>query len=697
MLTKQQSSKVLDKTPHSPGVYQMIDEKGEVIYIGKAKDLRKRLSQYFKDGYEHSSRTQKLLEKMSDLKYIATDSELEATILEQTQIKELKPKYNVVMKDDKNFVYIKITKEDFPRVQIVRSIEKDNAKYYGPKTAAHKVKETFKILKKIFPFRHCSLDMQLLTSGKVEVTRKTIKYPCLDYYIKRCIAPCISKCSKEQYADIIRNVEKFFDGKADEILKQLNDEMTTQAQNKQFEKAAKTRDKIKKIHEILERQKVSGTEGKSQDIINYFIIHDHAYFNLFQVRDGKLINQENFILTAKEVGEESENIEVLEAFINQYYQIATDIPKEILLPHEVPIEKDLVSAKIIVPQKGDSNKLLQMSLNNAKLFADRNKISWQKESIETKQAAEELQKILKMENLIKRIECYDISHLAGTDTVGSMVVFENGAPKNKDYRKFNIRTVQNKPDDYKSMEEVLYRRLIKIADKITHSKFQFKKATKKDLAKLEKIEDKKEFYVLMDGKEVIGQIGKIEHSKKVAELTGLQINEKYRGQKLGYKLINGIIEKVKSKRVYIICKPELKDYYQCLGFEEIDKLPDEILQHQKECQKSCGEKPVKLVYDKLKHKKDESFEKIPDLIVIDGGKGQLSAADTVLKKLNIQIPHIALAKRMEEIYTIGSQIPIILERNSEALKLLQRARDEAHRFAISHNKQLRSKRIRPQN
>lgn len=674
----------------------MIDEKGETIYIGKAKNLKKRLTQYFQKDYEHSSRTKKMLEKAQDIKYIATDSELEATILEQTQIKKFKPKYNVIMKDDKNFVYIKITKEDFPRVQIVRNIEKDGAKYYGPKTAAHKVQETFKILKKIFPFRHCSIDMRQLKPGKVEVTRKTIKYPCLDYYIKRCIAPCISKCTIEEYAEIIKNVEKFFEGKADEILCQLNKEMISQAQNKQFEKAAKTRDKTLKIQGMLEKQKVSGTEGKSQDIINYFIIHEHAYFNLFQVRDGKLINQENFILTAKEVVE-PENIEVLEAFVSQYYQIATSIPNEILLPHAVSIEKDLVPAKIIIPQKGDNNKLLQMSLNNAKLFADRNKISWQKESIETKKAAKELQKILKIERPIKRIECYDISHLGGTDTVGSMVVFENGAPKNKDYRKFSLRTVQNKPDDYKSIEEVLYRRLIKIADKLGHLSYKFKKASKKDLLTLKIEPGEKEFYILLNSKEIIGQIAKKEHSAKVMEITDLSIEEKYRGEKLGHKLINSIIEKAKAKRVYLICKPELKDYYQYLGFEEIATIPEELKAHVQECASSCNKNPVKLVYDKLKHKKDDSFEKIPDLLIIDGGKGQLNAATEVLKKLKIEIPHIALAKKMEEIYIPNSAHPITLQRNNEALKLLQRARDEAHRFAISYNQNLRKKRIRPRN
>ncbi len=232
---------ILSSLPKNPGIYKMIDKEGKIIYIGKAKNLSNRVKQYFQKSKNFSVKTQKLIENIADIKFIEVDSDLEAMILETNLIKQFKPKYNILMKDDKNYVYIKITKEDFPRIQIVRKIEKDNATYIGPKTAAHKVKETFKILKKIFPFRHCSLNIKSLGGERVEISNKTIKYPCLDYYIKRCIAPCIGKCTKEKYQEIIKNIENFLKGRADDILHSLNNEMQKYALRREFEKAVKIR------------------------------------------------------------------------------------------------------------------------------------------------------------------------------------------------------------------------------------------------------------------------------------------------------------------------------------------------------------------------------------------------------------------------------------------------------------------------
>ncbi|MDA1060914.1 MAG: excinuclease ABC subunit UvrC [bacterium] len=525
--------KIIGHLTKSPGIYKMLDKEGKVIYIGKANNIQKRVKQYFKKGYSHSSRTQKLVEKIADIKAISTDTELEAIILETNLIKQFQPKYNILMKDDKNYVYIKITQEDFPRIQIVRKIEKDGAKYIGPKTAAHKVKETFKVIKKLFPFRHCGLDIEMIQEnpeGKddnVKVTNKVLKYPCIDYYIKRCIGPCIGKCSVNKYREIVNNAEKFLEGKADNVLKSLYEEMKQLAKDQKFEKAAKLRDKIKKVEDILERQKVSDPNQEDKDIINYCITHNKAFFNLFQIRDGKLIGQENFILNAQEI-EESESKEALEAFIKQYYLIATDIPKEILISHELENKKETEKfiseqrqgkAKIIIPKIGDKNKLLEMSLNNARIFADRNKASWQEESEFTKKAVEELQKLLKIPEPLKRIECYDISHLSGTDTVGSMIVFEKGVPKNKFYRKFKIRTVRAKPDDYKSMEEVLKRRFLKIAQAIAHKDFSFKKARIKDFEfiksknKIDPDKTDRTLYILEKDKEIKGFIEYKEFSK----------------------------------------------------------------------------------------------------------------------------------------------------------------------------------------
>ena len=715
--------KILKKLPVSPGIYKMLDKNDKIIYIGKAKDLSKRVRQYFQKNYQHSTRTKKLVEKITNIEWIAVDSELEAIMLETNLIKEFLPKYNVIMKDDKNYVYIKITNEEFPQIQIVRKILKDGAKYIGPKSAAGKVKETFKVIKKVFPFRHCNLDIEFLEKGKekhkVKVTKKTIKYPCLDYHIKRCIAPCIGKCTPEEYKNIIKNVENFLNGKADDILKNLNKEMQGYAKNRNFEKAAKMRDKIQKIQNILEKQKVSDPNQEDKDIINYVITHERAYFNLFQIRDGKLLGQENFILSAKD-REHTEDPEVLEAFIKQYYKIATDIPKEILISHKIENSKEIKewlkneakkTVKLVVPQKGTKNKLLEMSLKNARIYADRNKPSWQEESKLTKAATENLQKILKLKNPLKRIECYDISHLSGTDTVGSMVVFEKGVPKNAMYRKFRLRTVQNKPDDYKSMEEILTRRFTKIAKDVHQKNYTFKKAIKKYDAEIKKESKKikvdkpkdsyKDFYMLEKlspkGKKSLAGFGKItEVTPKISFIQSLTILKKEQGKHLGHKILKGLIAKAKSKRVYLICFEKLRDYYLTLGFEEIKKVPKELEKHYKKCKKgSCKtNKPIALAFDKNKHKPDESFTKIPDLVIIDGGKGQLSAATKIFKDLNLKIPYLSLAKKLEQIHLPNKKLPIQLERTSNALKLLQRARDEAHRFAISYNKQLRSKKYK---
>ncbi len=696
---------ILEKAPKAPGVYKMISEEGIVIYIGKAKDLKKRLQQYFQKNYEHSTRTKKLLEKMTNIEFTAVDSELEAMILEHNLIKQLQPKYNVIMKDDKSYVYIKITKEDFPRIQIVRQIEKDNAKYIGPKTAAHKVKETLNVLKKIFPFRHCGLDIEFIKESEVKVTKKVIKYPCLDYFIKRCVAPCIGKCTPEEYQEIIKNVEKFLEGKADDVLKELREKMQNFAKNHEFEKAAKMRDKIQKVEDILEKQKVSDPNQEDKDVINYCITQDRAYFNLFQIRDGKLIGQENFILSSEELEENQQSPEVLEAFMEQYYLMATDIPKEILIPHNIEHQEEmekLISkerkVRVIVPQIGAKNRLLEMSSNNARIYADRNKPNWKKESELTAKAAEELQQLLNIPEKLKRIECYDISHLSGTETVGSMIVFENGIPKNTMYRKFKLKTVQDKPDDFKSLGEVLTRRFSKIALEIMHKDYKFRKATKKDQEFIEKNtqnkpeENNRTFYILEKDKKQKGIIATKEYSNKVAELENLFVENSERGQKLGYSLIKNAIKKLKTKRIYIICKAELKDYYLLAGFEEIKQTPEELIEKFNKYSKK--QKGICLVYDKMKHQIDESFSQIPNLVIIDGGKGQLTAATKVFEKFHLSIPYISLAKQLEEVFTTSQKEAIILSRSNEALKLLQRARDEAHRFAITYNRELRAKKIR---
>lgn len=670
--------KTISTFPSTPGVYKMIDKEGRVIYVGKAKNLTKRVKQYFQKNYNHSTRTRKMVEQINNIQVIETDTELEATILESTLIKQLMPKYNVIMKDDKNFVYIRITEEDFPRIQIVRKIEKDGSKYIGPKTAAHKVKDTLKLLKKLFPYRHCGLGIEFVKEGRekhdVKVTNKVIKYPCLDYHIKRCQGPCIGKCTQKEYKQNIESISKFLEGKGSESIKILKNQMQTMAQNREFEKAARLRDKIAKVESILEKQKVSSVDQKNIDIINYCTAQGAAYINLFQIRDGKLIGQENFTLRSEDL--EEKDPEILKAFVKQYFEIAADKTKEILLPHEISDQKEIeeeYSIKITVPQIGAKIRLLEMSLKNAVIYAEKAKPTWKVESEDTKKAAEELKQVLGLEEFPKRIECYDISHLSGTDTVGSMIVFKNGAPDKKMYRKFKIKTVDNKPDDYKSMEEVLTRRLSKIGDMLNQ----------KDL-KIKKTIDKEE-YILSENKKKIASISYSEKDEKTYYILPPKIEKTTQGEVIENIVIKKTLEKLKPKRIYVVCKKSDTEKYLKLGFDEIKKTPEKIKLKIGECV---------LVYDKQKHKEDESFTQIPDLIIIDGGKGQLGAATKIMKKFNIQVPYISLAKRLEEIFTPNSRTPIILGSNNEALKLLQRARDEAHRFAITYNKNLRSKRIK---
>ena len=699
--------------PDTPGVYKMLDESGEIIYIGKAKNIKKRVKQYFKEGYSHSSRTRKLMEKVNSIETISVDTELESIILESGLIKEHQPKYNIIMKDDKSYVYIKITKEDFPKVQIVREIKKDGAKYFGPKTAQHKVKTTLKLLKKIFPFRHCNLAIKIadpeseVEQRRVKVTNKVIKYPCLDYYIKRCGAPCIGKINKEEYLQTIDKVEKFLKGNADEVISDLKNQMTVAALEKKYEKAAKIRDNIFKIEDILEKQKVASPNTENQDIINFCTIQNNSYFNLFQVRDGKLIGQENFTLKAEDL-ESTEQSEILSSFLVQYYQIATDIPQEIIIPNlEIDLShiEDFINTQserrvyILTPKIGTKHKLLEMSLKNAQIYADRSKPSWKKESELTIAATEELQKVIGLEKTPKRIECYDISHLGGTNTVASMVVFKNGAPAKKHYRKFNIKTVENgKPDDFKSMEEVITRRLNYITDKFTFKDLKFGKAKKSEDDLIQKqledaeiiIEDYKysDFYCLRDEQTVLSFGKYTEINEKISLLKALCIINTQKTSELARKTLQELIRKTKSKRFYVFCRPEQTTFYNNFGFEYVKKINKDLEEEYQKAKKEIDE-PICLVYDKIKQKTDLSFSEIPDLIIIDGGKGQLSSAHKVFLEKNIDIPHISLAKKQEEIFLPNESTSILLPRNNKALQLIQRARDEAHRFAITFQKSKR--------
>lgn len=688
----------------------MKDKNGATIYVGKAKNLKKRIKSYFQKNAYLSQRLKKLLENTKNIEYIVTDSELEAYILESNLIKELHPKYNILMKDDTNFVYIKIAlDEDFPRVRIVRKIEKDNAKYIGPKMSSNKVLETFKILKRIFPFRHCQLDIFWKNENKVEVKNRVIEYPCLDYFIKRCLGPCTGNVFPQNYRKMIIQLIDFLEGKNEDLIKKLETQMRDFASEKKFEQAANVRNKLFAVKEILAKQKISDPERTDADIINYAVEMGRIYFNLFMIRGGKLISQENFIFDVfdlKHKGDVSEN-EIIEAFLRSYYTVAAYIPREILIPAKID-EKDLCETWLSDLKKEkvkiiySRHKLLELCKKNAVNYASQHKIKFLAAEAE-KNALNELAKILEFPKTkkLRRIECYDISHIGGSDTVGSMVVFENGLSKKEHYRHFKLRIVKGISNDFENMKEILMRRLKYLGER----KIKIRGARKKEspviekILKVEKLDasdfNYKDFRVIEKNKKIIGCARIKKYEKNVEEVASLWIDKKVRKKGYGGNLLKFLIEKSKSKRIYVLIFPHLIEFYAIHGFEEIRALPKILGEKMKLCKRLFGKPcPIPMVYDKLKHKKDVSFVSKPDLIIVDGGKPQLSAAMNALKNSNLDIPVIALAKKLEEIYAPNKKTPVLMEKNSEALKLLQRLRDEAHRFAVEFQRQLHTKSLR---
>ncbi len=702
---------MIKNIPHSSGVYKMKNAEGKIIYIGKAKDLRNRVSQYFQEDPSRGARLNKMISEIKNVEYIETPTELEAVFLETNLIKKLRPKYNIKMRDDKNFIYIRInTHEDFPKISLMRKPLKDKALYLGPKTAAHKVKTTFRVLKKILPFRHCNLIIEYCGGtgeNSVKISNKTIKYPCLDYHIKKCPAPCIGKCTKEQYRANIDKIIKFFKGNSSELISELKQEMKNAALDHKFEKAASLRDKMKNVEEIMSRQHISNLPFTDADAMNYVIDNGKIYTNLFQIREGKIIGQENFIFETGTIkADEAPNAaEITEAFIKFYYEQTSSIPREILLPAE-PEDKNLTekwleklaktkdvasgTIKITVPQT--SNRILELSLLNARSFVNQSRARWMHEhGIE--EGLEELKEALRLPRLPHRIECYDISHLAGTETVGSMIVFTNGAANSNHYRKFKL--AQTSPDDYASMEELLERRLQKLSREKLPTGFTLRKALKKHSTQIEEnikiagliVENPnyKNFFVMEKRKKFAGMIGLVKR-KNVHMITGLWVNPEFRGQKLSYYLLKKAVSKTPSSRVYLICRKVLKEHYEEFGFEEIKHLPED-LHNIKNCTTTCPiEGMLSFVYDKKKHAPDKSFTSKPDLILLDGGAGQLSVGTVVLNKLQLKIPIATLAKQEEEIYAPFSKTSLKLSQESHGLQILKRMRDEAHRFAITFMK-----------
>lgn len=558
----------LENLPTTPGVYQFKDDKGKLLYVGKAKILRNRVRQYFQSRPQ-TGRLSMMISKIADVEIITTDNEVEALILELNLINEHKPKYNVNFKDDKSYPYIVITNEAFPRVFPTRKKRSDGSKYFGPYTDVKNMRYALKSIRDIFMIRSCSLNLtdETIAKGKFKV--------CLDYHIKKCEGPCEALVSKEDYNIMIDEVAKLLNGKTSSLLKEMNQRMNYYSSEMLFEKAAKLRDKINAVDVYSSKQKMVDDEIIDKDIFAFERQDNDGCGMVLKIRDGKVIGKTHFYMNS--VLEKSDE-EILENLLKEYYNKTDFVPDEIYLQNELEdsdsikqwLEKKKdARVEFVIPKIGEKYKLVFMVKKNARLMLDELILSKMKRDF-TPPSVDALKRDLKLTKLPRRIECYDISHIQGTDTVASMVVFLDGKPKKSDYRKFKIQSVSNEtgqPDDFLSMREVIFRR--------------FKRYTESE---------------------------------------------------------------------------EKKD-------------------------------------DEENKNTDESFSSIPDLVIIDGGKGQLSSAVQVLDDLGIKnLNIIGLAKRLEEVYMPGDADPQSIPKTSSGLKLLQRVRDEAHRFAVTFHKSLRDKR-----
>jgi excinuclease ABC subunit C len=552
---------VLEGIPAKPGCYLMKDKAGEVIYAGKAVHLRNRVRSYFHESAAHSRKTAEMVTKIADIEWIVVGSELEALILEMNLIKRYQPKYNVRLKDDKRYPYIKVHWADpFPTVTVTRQHRDDSSRYFGPYTSVWAVHQTLDILRKIFPYLTCD---RTITG---EDSRA-----CLYYDIKLCSAPCIGKVDREGYRAMIDDLCRFLLGNTEPIADRLKEEMQRASDELEYEKAGAIRDQLHAIDKVVEEQKVVSQDRIDSDVIAFARDEHDACVQVFFIRHGKLIGREYFILDG---AREAEDVELVEAFVKQFYTEATNIPERVLLPTEI-VEAEIIETwlrdrrkgrkvKIAVPRRGSKRQLVQLAAENAAETLASLRAKWEVDRSKHVQALAELQQNLELREPPNRIECYDISNLQGTEAAGSMVVFEQGAPSKKLYRHFTIRSVQGQ-DDFASMEEVLERR----------------------------------FRRWEIAKEQAGKPG---------------------------------------------------------------------------------------------GKFDKGFGILPDLLIVDGGKGQLNRAVDVLQRHELadRIPVFGLAKGREEIYRVNQADPVILPRRSQGLYLVQRIRDEAHRFALQqHQKQRR--------
>ncbi|GAA0205030.1 excinuclease ABC subunit UvrC [Selenomonas dianae] len=531
--------------PDSPGVYIMKDAHGKIIYVGKAIVLKNRVRQYFQSSRNQAPKVRAMVSHIADFETIMTANEVESLILEANLIKKHRPRYNIRLKDDKSYPYVKVTvQEEYPRVFITRRVLRDGARYFGPYTNVTALRDSLKLLKRLFPLRTC---------------RTMPDRPCLEYHIKRCLAPCVGKVAAEDYRAMIRAVLLFLEGRTDDVERELEHRMNLAAEAYHFETAARLRDQLSAVRKAAERQNIVTGAG-DQDAVGMARSAAGVCVQIFFIRSGKMIGREHFLLRGSE---EESDADILRAFLEQYYNQATFVPREVLLPQMIDaagqgvIERFLAEKKgggkvaLLTPQRGTKHDLVMMATGNAEKFLADEETRRSLADEQTLGAVAELGRYLGLKKPPHRMECFDISHNQGQETVASMVVFEGGMPKKSDYRRFKIKSAEGKPDDFLSMREVTMRRYV--------------------------------------------------------------------------------------------------------------GLPE---------------------------------EELPDLIIIDGGKGQLSSALEIIRSEagHKNVPVVGLAKQFELVFTEGNPEPVELPRRSQSLYLIQRIRDEAHRFAITFHRKLRGKR-----
>lgn len=659
-----------------------------------------------------------MVEVAADLKWIETGSEVEALTLESNLVREFQPKFNVLLRDDKHFLYFKVTlSEDFPRLLTARRVENDGNKYFGPKTDSKALQNTLKLAQKLFRIRVCNLEVEA-KNGENVVTHKTIKFPCIYKDILLCSAPCVGNVSREEYSNQVKQLCAFLAGDTSGVVKDLHTRMLQAAAEKKFELATQLRNQIQSIESIGVSQLASTPDLASRDVIGIKIDFGKAYLAVLKVRNGKLIDSKNFTVKTGE----SEVAEILSSFLIQYFEIETDCPKEILLPEEITeseiIEKWLCEkcgsrVKILFPQKGMKENFLRLAEKNAAAYSIQSKAKFENATEKTIGAAAELAKNLNISRELKRIEAYDISHFSGDAMVGSMVVFEKGEPINSAYRQFKIRSLKKgEVDDYKALTEVLSRRMNYLTPQLPAG-VKLRKARKSDAefladSRLRSFENPEEFedslsnFLVAEYKGKIVAKAQIQYWKEanLYGLYGVWVAEEFRGKELGLTLIEKLLQLKKPAKIYLNCLKGLSEYYNRVGFQEINQTPEFI---DKSFREYCKHNPdihyedfTFMMWEKKSQKLDVSFAAKPDLVILDGGKGQLSSVmKEVIFPKNTAV--VGLAKREEEIFRIKDSASkkveferILLPNDSQALYLVKRIRDEAHRFANSLREKLQT-------